>query len=168
MAASSDDEAMLQALQLTPQAPGVAYEICLDADLRLTKYGDWIHKGVTFENTKLIRLFNRSVRYKAAADKYFLQVGIGIASFTCEDTGFFVTILHDDAQPWEVSLSNELRLPVDPQALSLGTEGQIYLALRDGARARFSRAAFQALAAHVIDENHLRMGDYIIHLRAPA
>lgn len=130
----------------------VLYTALLQGSLRLSKTGEWFHNGTPFENQRVIDLFNRSVCWDDQRKTYVVRIGQGQALFSFDDTPYFVAELLDDASPWHVLLTDGSREELRPDTLRVGAEGQIYCEIKDGHRARFSRAAHQRLMIYVQDE----------------
>lgn len=144
----------------------ILYTAALDGTLTLTARGTWLHEGEPFTNAKLIELFNRSIHWDDNEQRYALIIGKGRASFTVEDTAYFVTRLDDQRVPWTVFLSDGSSEQLAPHTLCSGREHQLYCTVKGGHRARFSRAAAQILLEHAIDENAIEMGGCRFEIRS--
>lgn len=142
------------------------YRAELSGQLRLSARGEWFHDGVAFSNPRLIELFNRSIT-RSGAGAWCLRIGRGEATFTCEDTPWFVTVLEDTGSPWQVTLSDGTSEALTPTTLRLGAAGQVYCRLLRGDEARFTGGAHQRLLSHTVDEEHLLIDGQLIPLGAP-
>lgn len=132
------------------------YTAYLKGSLKLSKFGEWWHNGVAFQNQKLSALFHRSIIWSEDEKSYFVKIGNNRASFDIEDTPYFVLELQDQVSPWRVLLSDENIEELDLSTLRVGSEDQIYCLVKAGLhQARFSRSAYQALITHAQDEQSL-------------
>jgi len=141
------------------------YTAYMKGSLKLTKLGEWWHDGAPFEHTKLISLFHRSIVWDEEENEYYVQIGKGRASFDCEDTAFFVSVLMDESDPWKVVLADETQEPLQTSTLRLGSEDQMYCTVKDTHRARFKRSAHQTLLQHAISDDSLLINGETVTLK---
>ncbi len=142
----------------------IRYTAYLEGSLKLSKYGEWWHNGVQFQNQRLAELFHRSIVWDEEEQKYFVRIGPQRASFTCEDTAYFVVALDVTKSPWQILLADGSTEVLDPSSLRCGKEDQIYCQVKHTYRARFKRAAYQVLLQHVRDEDTLLIDDKEVRL----
>jgi hypothetical protein len=141
------------------------YTALLEGSLTLTKHGSWVHEGVPFSNPKVSDLFHRSVVWDTERKCPVVRLGAQQATFTCEDTPYFVAALRTDTMPWRIVLAGGSEEPLVPESISIGNEEQFYCRAKGTFRARFMRAAHQSLLEYVVDENTLRIGEALVHPR---
>jgi hypothetical protein len=141
------------------------YTAYLEGSLRLSATGEWWHEGVAFTHPELIALFHRSIVWDAGTKRYLVRIGEGAATFTCEDTAYFVATLLTEQTPWYITLLDGTIEPLDPAMFSLGTDNQIYCRVKGGHRARLTRGAHQNLLCFAIDAETLLIGDVPVKLR---
>lgn len=142
----------------------IQYTAYLKGSLKLSKHGEWWHNGNPFTNKRLSDLFSRSIVWDKSANEFFVQIGKQRATFTLEDTPFFVLSINDQHVPWKIELSDGTSEILEPKSLVVGDESQIYCRVKGGAfKARFSRSAHQALLGYAGDDNSLLVsGERII------
>jgi hypothetical protein len=129
-------------------------------ELRLDERGKWTHEGLDFENQRIVDLFSRSVD-RTEGGTWVLEVGRFTYPITVEDTGFFVDRIDLDADPPELSLSDQTTEPLDVETLEYEPGGRLYCRIKDGEfRARFQRPAYFDLAEYIVEEN----GDLVVEL----
>ncbi len=142
------------------------YTAYLDGSLVLSKYGQWWHKGQPFKNQKLSTFFHRSIIWEPDLKKYMLEIGPQRATFTCEDTAFFVTQLMDQEKPCKIKLADESCEILRADSLRLGAENQIYCRVKNGEHlARFGREAYQALLSHAQSDDTLCLDGQMVLLK---
>jgi len=128
----------------------------LGESLTLSKYGIWYHNGEEFTHTGLIRLFHRSIVWQREKERYLLKIGEMMATFTLEDTAYFVRQLDQSKNHWQITLLDDRSFPFDPTKLTIGRENQFYSIIYDGVtnhRCRWLRAAHQSLLEHACSES---------------
>ena len=107
--------------------------------------GCWSHEGQPFRNTRLRRLFDRSVRYLPDEALYVVQVGRFRGQIEVEEAAFFVRSF--DPESGEVQLSDESRELLDVGSLlSSRIDGALLCRVKaelasGGLAARFSHSA---------------------------
>lgn len=139
------------------------YTAYLDGSLKLDKFGQWWHQGRPFQNNKLSIFFHRSIIWEPSDARYMLQIGQQRATFTCEDTAYFVMRLLDQQSPWRIELNDQSTENLAARSLSIGAENQFYCLVKEGQhRARFAREAYQALLSYIVDESSLRIDGALI------
>jgi hypothetical protein len=129
------------------------YTAYLTGVLTLSEHGVWHHEGVPFSNQKLSSLFHRSIVWSPTEKSYVVRIGKGQATFTCEDTAYFVSGLNTDAKPWEITLADGAVEELDAHSLHTGEHHQIYCTVKNGHRARFMRNVHQQLLEYAVDES---------------
>lgn len=142
----------------------ILYTAYLKGNLALSKNGIWFYNGTPFTNPQIISLFHRSIVWDEAEKNYFVQIGQGRATFTCEDTAYFVQELHDSSAPWSVTLLDGTTETLAAETLLVGNEGQIYCSVKGGLRARFLRNVHQQLLIHTISNDTLLVAGQRIKL----
>jgi len=128
----------------------------LEGTLRLSKYGIWYHDNQQFTHAGIISLFHRSIIWSEDERRYLLKIGKMMASFTIEDTAYFVRSLDDSEYSWWLDLLDGRRLPFDPHQLKIGPENQFYSTVSDKChRARWLRPAHQTLLMHASSDSSI-------------
>ena len=140
------------------------YTALLKGSLKLSRFGEWWHNGTPFKNQKLSELFHRSIVWSEGEKGYFVKIGNNRASFDLEDTAYFVVGLDDAVLPWRITLADGSVEPLVPATLKLGAENQVYCRVKGQHSARFTRAAYQLLCEHALDERSLRVGGEVVQL----
>lgn len=130
------------------------YTAYLDGKLILSAEGEWVHEGTPFQNERLSDLFFRSIEWEAERNRYVLRIGKGIATFTCEDTAYFVLAF---GPGWTAILSDGSSEPLSAGTLAAGRSSQIYCEVKGGHRARLSRAAHQTLLEHAVSDDQVEI-----------
>lgn len=131
----------------------------------LTAEGIWMHAGVAFSNSNLIKLFFRSIKRRNDSSTFELKVGIYSGDVQVEDTAWFVHSIDTQSAPWVLHLSDQTTEQLNPESLKFGSFHQLYCEIKNGTeRARFSRSAFQSIIPYFTQEGGLTIGDstYII------
>jgi hypothetical protein len=117
--------------------------------LVLRRDGSWLHQGQGFRNRKLRELFDRSVRYLPAEQKYVVQVGRFQGEIELEEAGFFVREV--DLRRGTIRLSDDTSEALDAGSIRRSPIDGAWLCKvkRDlapgGLDARFSHAAHAEL-----------------------
>lgn len=145
-------------------ATALQYTAYLDDSLILSQYGQWWHNGRPFENRKLADLFSRCVVWDAAQKRYFVQIGAQRATFTVEDTPYFVTAIDTDRSPWQIHLSDGSSEDFIPKHISIGKNDQFYFCVKQGHRARALRSVHQQLLQHAISDCELEISGKRVRL----
>lgn len=140
---------------MNPDGSPGAYIAELTGSLRLSSEGEWFHNGVQFQNQKLSDLFSRSVVWDERAQEYFLEIGKQRATFSRDDTPYFVTAIDDGADPWMLNLSDGTREPLEPESLTVGHGDAVYCTVHGSHRAKLLRPAHQTLARHVVGDREV-------------
>lgn len=141
------------------------YKAYLEGRLLLRADGAWFHDGALFTNEKLIALFNRSLTWIESEGRYALRIGLGEASFSYEDTVYFVLAIEESPE-LRVELSDGTSEPLEAGSLSSGKESQIYCRVKGPHRARLSRAAHQFLLARASGPAQVRLGGKLFEIRS--
>jgi len=137
----------------------------LEGSLRLSATGEWWHDGVAFTHPELIALFHRSIVWDAPTQRYLVRIGAGAATFTCEDSPYFVAAVITEHTPWRITLLDGSTEPLDPAGIWLGAENQIYCRVKGGHPARLTRGAHQHLLRYAVDAETLMIGAVPVKLR---
>ncbi len=135
----------------------VSYTAFLEGSLTLSRYGEWWQNGRPFQNKKLSDLFSRSVQWDPADSRYYVRIGAQRASFTVEDTAYFVTAFDTTTLPWQILLSDGTQELFDPRCLSMGDENQFYFLVKGGHRARALRPVHQQLLGFAVSDSELEI-----------
>lgn len=141
------------------------YTAFLEGSLVLSKTGEWWHEGVIFQNERLSGLFHRSIQFDSEHNAYVVRIGAQQATFTCEDTPYFVSALIETPSGPTIRLLDGSEEPLNQESLTVGAESQIYCTVKGGHRARLTRGAHQDLADKAIDESRVRICGQIIELK---
>lgn len=128
----------------------------------LNKHGEWVHEGIPFTNTKVSELFHRSVSWDEERRCFVVRIGLQQATFSCEDSPYFVAQVRTESSPWSIVLAGGGEEPLFPGSISIGKEDQFYCTVRGQYRARFMRAAHQTLLEHAVDENTLQIDGTLV------
>jgi len=137
----------------------------LEGSLLLSEEGVWFHEGERFTHTNIIELFNRSICWDDASDRFVVRVKSSQATFQIEDTAIFVKRIFDNNSPWVVELSNSTSAPLVPSNLRVGASNQVYLLVAVPicshgtitCPARLSRSAHQQLLSYTLDQDALKV-----------
>lgn len=130
----------------------------MEGSLLLTNDGVWIHNGVRFQNEKLSDLFSRSIVWDDTANRYYLEIGKQRATFSHERYVFFVKNINDSTNPWILEVSNGEQIALQPDSLSVDSEGQISCSIGGKHRASFLRTAHQTVAPHIVGNDTISIG----------
>lgn len=141
------------------------YTAYLEGSLVLSKTGDWWHNGSIFENERLAKLFHKSICFDQEQNKYVVRIGAQQATFTCEDTAFFVTEIKEVNGSFVAKLLDESEEVLALESLSLGGDDQIYCQIKGGHRARLTRGAHQTLVANAVDDSHVCLAGKTFELK---
>ncbi|MBX7142976.1 MAG: DUF1285 domain-containing protein [Oligoflexia bacterium] len=144
------------------------YTALLKGSLKLDRNGKWWHDGKEFQNTKLAKLFHRSIEWQADRNEYLIKIGREQATFDVEDCAYFVVSIDDREIPWRLTFIDDSTQALDPHSLELGTDNQVYTKTTAGHRAKLLRSAHQVLLRHVIDDEHLEACGVRIRLASAA
>ncbi|HKI48943.1 MAG TPA: hypothetical protein VKA69_06430 [Desulfobacteria bacterium] len=117
--------------------------------------GRWFHKGVEMVRRDFVQAFFRQMELDHAG-RYIIFWGGKLCYVDVEDTAFVVRGVshltekgHNGAE-FKISLSDDTEEELMPDTLYLGKENVLYCKVKKGAfPARFNRAAYYQLAAHV-------------------
>lgn len=119
--------------------------------IRLDAEGRWWHRGVPFDNKKLIDLFSSSVG-RTEGGTWVLEIPPFTYPIEVEDTGYFVTSarVSSDTNGVRLKLQGNIEERLDLNSL-IYDEGRGFLCkVREGRfLARFKRSAYYALAEHM-------------------
>ncbi len=122
-------------------------------EIRLDERGRWTHEGLDFENSRIIRLFARSVD-RTEGGTWVLEVGRFTYPITVEDCGFFVQRVDFGTDPPTLYLSDQTKEPLEPDTLDYQGEGKLYCSVKNGDfRARFKWHAYYGLAEQLVERN---------------
>jgi hypothetical protein len=121
----------------------------------LDRNGRWFHEGIEITHERTLKLFFRSLS-RGADGTYCIRVGRESAVVDVEDTPFLVaavTVLdgHGSSSPaYRILLNDGTEEDLDPTTLSIEKDNIMYCGVKKGeARARFLRAAYYQLCAHI-------------------
>jgi uncharacterized protein len=134
----------------------------MEGTLRLSATGEWWHEGRPFTHPELARLFHRSIVWDEESKRYVVQIGVGVAHFTYDDTAYFVAEIIETASEWQVVLFDGSREPLVPSTLSVGDENQIYCVVKGGHRARLSRSAHQHLLRYARSDSEIEIAGTVV------
>lgn len=140
---------------MSPTEKEIAYTAQLKGSLRLSGEGKWFHNGAQFQNEKLSDLFLRSIVCDEQTGEYFVEIGNQRATFSCDDTAYFILGINDGTDPWILHLSNGSSEPFNPETLSAGTDGTVYCFVKGSKRAKLLKPAHQTLAQYVTGDNEI-------------
>lgn len=141
------------------------YTAFLEGSLVLSKNGEWWHNGAIFKNERLSELFHQSIQFDPEHNSYVVRIGAQQATFTCEDTPFFVSQIIENGSGARVKLLDGSEEPLDLGSLTIGAESQIYCSVKGGHRARLTRGAHQNLSLKAVDESHVNICGQTIELK---
>jgi uncharacterized protein len=117
--------------------------------------GRWFHKGVEMVRRDFVHSFFRQMKLDDAG-RYIIIWGGKPCYVDVEDTAFVVrgvsrtTEKGDNRAEFKLRLSDDTEEELMPHTLYLGKENVLYCRVKKGAfPARFNRAAYYQLAAHV-------------------
>ncbi len=130
----------------------------------IDKDGKWFHGGVEMVRRDFVLSFFRQMELDDAG-RYIILWGGKRCTVDVEDTAYVVRgVSHqskEDGSPmkFKISLSDDSEEELMPHTLYLGNDNVLYCRVKNGAfPARFNRAAYYQLAAHVATEGE----DYIL------
>lgn len=107
----------------------------------LSRDGRFFHDGAPVEHPGMHRAFASWLRRHPDDGRYVLSNGYDWSYLTVEGAARFVRSVRDVAGRPIAELLDGRELPLDPAALSVDTEGALWLRLEDEERARFTPAA---------------------------
>ncbi len=135
---------------MPPNEDGIAP--CL---IHIDKDGKWFHKGVEMIRRDFVLSFFQQMELDDAG-RYIIFWGGRRCTVDVEDTAFVVRGVSKqnekggDGARFKISLSDETEEELRPDTLYLGKANVLYCRVKNGAfPARFNRAAYYQLAAHV-------------------
>ena len=138
---------------MSPIEEGIAP--CL---IHIDKEGRWFHKGVEMVRREFVRSFYQQMELDDAG-RYIIFWGGKHCYVDVVDTAFVVkrlSYLSEESGKrarFMVSLSDDTEEELIPGTLYLGEENVLYCRVKEGAfPARFNRAAYYQLAAHIEEE----------------
>ena len=140
------------------------YTAYLDDSLCLDQFGTWLHDGKPIQHPRIVDLFHKSVAWSEKEEKYYLVIGQGRASFSLQDTPYFVSALLDENNPWKIRLIDGSEEELSLESLCSGADDQIYCTVKNTHRARFLRSPHQRLLSYVVDDEHLQIGNQKVKL----
>jgi len=124
-----------------------------DSGIRLDREGRWWHDGERIDHPKIVEAFNQGVRPDESG-RFKLFFGNDWCFIEVEDAAYQVLSVSRDAT---LELSDRSNEKLDPQTLSVETEGVFRCRVKAGrAAARFSRSA-QAQLGELIEEREGRL-----------
>ena len=141
------------------------YTAFLEGDLLLTARGEWVHRGVPFANDRLSDLFHRSIVWEEEPRRYVIRIGKQQATFRMEDCAYFVTALHDEKDPWEISLRDGTSETLRADTLRYGEADKLYIKVKGEHAALFLSSAYQQIVRYAEDECRLRINGSLVTLR---
>jgi len=127
------------------------YTAYLDDSLTLCANGKWHHEGRLISNANLSAYFHRAIFWDKTANRYWLKVGKGKASFKVEDTAQFVKEATLTKNEIKIKLFSGMEMAVKEKDFKLGAEGKLYVELPSGERATVLRSAYQYLANSLME-----------------
>ncbi len=135
---------------MPPNEDGIAP--CL---IHIDKDGKWFHKGVEMIRRDFVLSFFQQMELDDAG-RYIIFWGGRRCTVDVEDTAFVVRGVSKQNEKggngtrFKISLSDETEEELRPDTLYLGKANVLYCRVKNGAfPARFNRAAYYQLAAHV-------------------
>jgi hypothetical protein len=139
----------------------------LDDRISIDRDGNFRHDGAEITHPGTIALFHRSL--EKTADGYRLRVGRESCPVVVEDAPLVVRSIEATPAAVHLLLSDGATEALDPATLRQGPDHVLYCAARGGEfPARFSRAAYYALAALLVPEDDggfaLVVGDRSYHI----
>ena len=144
---------------MSPIEEGIAP--CL---IHIDKEGRWFHKGVEMIRREFVRSFYQQMELDDAG-RYIIFWGGKHCYVDVVDTAFVVkrlSYLSEESGKrarFMVSLSDDTEEELIPGTLYLGEENVLYCRVKGGDfPARFNRAAYYQLAAHIEEEG----GDFVL------
>lgn len=144
---------------MSPIEDGIAP--CL---IHIDKEGKWFHKGVEMIRREFVRSFYQQMELDDMG-RYIIYWGGKPCHVDVADTAFVVkrvASLNEETgkrNGFVLSLSDDTEEELMPDTLYLGEENVLYCRVKNGIfPARFNRAAYYQLAAHIEAEG----GDYVL------
>lgn len=137
----------------------------LSGSIHLSAEGAWSHGGTEFTNERVADLFHRSVEWDEASAQYVLHIGQQRATFSREDTAYFVADLDGEIFPPQLRLLGGQEENLRPETLRVGDRHQVYCDLQNKHRARFTRAAHQHLMKYASGEQEFTFGGQVVRLK---
>lgn len=126
----------------------------------IDKEGHWHHKGVEMIRRDFIRLFYENMEMDPQG-RYVINWGGKRCYVDVEDTAFVVrNTVYQDATEYTdarviLFLSDDSQEDLAPETLYVGEGNVLYCRVKDTAfPARFNRAAYYRLAAHIEEEDN--------------
>jgi len=142
----------------------ILYTAYLTGSLKLSRFGEWWHNGVIFQNKRLSDFFHKSIVWDQKDAQYYLEIGNQRATFEIEGTAYFVAELLDQKLPWQVRLMDHSAQELDLESLKLGAQNEILCSLENKHLASFTKPAYQRLVSHIGEDGMLRAGKHLISL----
>lgn len=124
------------------------------SDIRVDKDGVWYYRGAEMIRREIVNFFYQHLTLDEAG-RYVIVVPGDRSYILVEDTPFVVRSVWNtpstgDAGVFRLLLSDDTLETLDPATLWVGAENVLYCRVHDGKfPARFTRAAYYQLAAHM-------------------
>lgn len=129
-----------------PEGRSRESSIVLDAE------GRFHHDGALVEHAGMARAFASWIDRHPDDGRFILNNGYDWSYFRVEDVPFFVLAVREQAGLLMLLLSDGSESPLDPATLTVGSQGALYTAVKNGKfRARFTQAAQIALAPWLVE-----------------
>lgn len=141
------------------------YTAALAGSLKLSAHGEWLHEGRPIGHPRIREYLFRHIEWHEPSRQYRLRFGKGAATFTCEDTAFFVADFRDDGSRIILTLSDGSEETLVIDSLTIGAAEQIYCTVKNGHRARFLRGAHQYLLTHAVSDTELQLSGRTVRIR---
>jgi hypothetical protein len=142
-----------------PDPDGAPLEILRGrSGLAVDDEGRFLHRGEPIAHARTREVLWRSLG-RDAGGRWRVSIGRESATVEVAETPWVVRGLLLDGPVPLLLLPDGRREPLDPATLALGADGVLRCRLRDGERARFSRAAQVALGL-ALDEDEPGSGRY--------
>jgi hypothetical protein len=124
--------------------------------LRLDREGRWLHEGRPVRHKRLAQALHQGIDRHPETGETIVRIGAKWCYVEVEDAPYVVRSARVEGDRVELLLSDDSWEVLDPATLRIGAGGVPYATVKDGRfRARFSRAAYQALIPHLEEEDGL-------------
>ncbi len=132
------------------------------SQLAFDRDGRWLEDGEEITHPGTVDLLTRSLTPEPGG-RFIVAMGSERRAVEVEDAPYVVRRVECDEHRWLLQLGAGLVEPLDPATLAIGPGHVLYASVRDGLRARFSRAAYYQIAEHIESDDAggltLRMPD---------
>lgn len=140
---------------MTEEASDPLYTAVMEGSLYLNSGGRWIHDGIEVTHPGLISFLHRSISWDDSLNKYVIRYGKGRATFTYENTVYFVKQIITETDPWQIQLMDDSIESLKPEELAVDNQNRIYCPVKKDHYACLLSSPHQQLLCHAVSDTEL-------------